>query len=81
MNDPITQLGVGGILVYLVIKEMFAFLAKRGKANGSGDKSVEFWELKIGNIITERLEETFKSRNEEIRNIIKQELQTVIRRK
>jgi hypothetical protein len=48
--EPLTQLGVGGLLAYLIIKEVLSFLKNRTtSSNGnSGEKPVSFWEQHIG---------------------------------
>ena len=64
MENVITQLGVGGILVLLVLREVFKFLSDRKIKNGhnelrAGDRSVEFWQSEqkknVKNGITEIL--------------------------
>lgn len=47
----LSQLGVGGILAFLIIREVLAFL-KAKKTNGSaGDKAPEFWMNEFRNIV------------------------------
>jgi hypothetical protein len=50
MNETITQLGIGGVLALLIIREVLGFLkAKKNGVGGnhSGEKSVEFWRGQI----------------------------------
>lgn len=54
-HDILTQLGLAGLLIYLFLKEMFAFLAKKKNGNGddkpksqkSGDLDPAVWEAKF----------------------------------
>jgi hypothetical protein len=54
-----------------------AVIAKpHGKANGSsGAQSPEYWKLEIGDIVERRIHEAMTGRNEEIRRIIREEIQ------
>lgn len=88
MNADVTQFGVGGIIVYFTIKEMFAYLAKRNKSdaeasrkpsNGAGERTVEFWELKFRNIIDKSLDDSFKARHEELREIVEEAIKDALR--
>ena len=47
MNDW-QSLGIGGLIVVFVIKELFSFLKNRnGKGNKSGDMSPDYWKSAI----------------------------------
>lgn len=78
MNDQLTQLGLGGLVAYLVIKEVLNFLSKRknGRAeNGaSGEKSTSYWRETIREIIEQAIKDSMSKRNEDIRNILREEL-------
>ena len=45
----LTQLGVGGVVAWTILREVFSFLKTRRNGNGvrrdasAGEKSVEFW--------------------------------------
>jgi hypothetical protein len=53
MGPELTQVGVAGILIMLVVKELFAFLKTRNgngnahKAPEAGSQSVEFWKAEF----------------------------------
>ena len=45
--DTLAQLGIGGVVAILVIREVLKFLARPKNGNGgqsAGQKSVEFWQ-------------------------------------
>jgi len=56
-HDILTQLGLAGMLIYLFLKEMFAFLAKKKNGNGhkpkSGDVDPDVWKANIATIVRE----------------------------
>jgi hypothetical protein len=35
-NDPLTQVGVGGIIAIMLVKEVLVFVSKQRSGNGSG---------------------------------------------
>lgn len=49
----------GGVLALLVLREVFAFLKVR-KANGSGERPVEYWTQEIRKIVREELRDALE---------------------
>jgi len=55
VSGDLQSLGVGGIIAFLLVREVLGFL-KAKKSNGhSGDRSVEFWESTIRRLMNEAL--------------------------
>ena len=54
-----TQLTASGVLALLLVREFLAFL-KAKRANGSGDKSVEYWTQEIRHIVREEVREALR---------------------
>lgn len=76
--DPGTeQIGVGGALflgaLTLILKYKPWAQAAR-KDDVSGQKTTEFWQLEIRRIVEEGVREAMRGRNEEIRRILREEL-------
>ena len=53
MDSTFTQVGIGGLLAILIIREVFAFLKNRKSNGASGEQSKEFWQSEIRKITTE----------------------------
>lgn len=78
MTNEITQLGSAGLLAYLVVKEVLAFVKSRnGKANGSaGAKDPSYWILEFqkaverGNVILVEKIERITDNQEELIKIV-----------
>jgi hypothetical protein len=77
MPETLTSLGVGGILVYLVIKELFSYLKAKRNGNGhetSGSKDPSYWKETLRQIVEEAIEHEFAARNEKLRQLIREEI-------
>jgi len=80
--DPLAQqVGIGGavavILVGTVLKFLPAFmeaLRRNGNGNKSGEKPVSFWTQEIAKAVEDGIRKAISGRNEEIRRIIREEL-------
>ena len=60
MRDEILwQIGAGGALAVLILREVFAFLRERTR-NGAGSKSVDFWRMELRAAVNEGLTTTLK---------------------
>lgn len=81
MNDVMLQLGVGGIFVLLLLKELLPFLLKRfGHHQTSGEQGVDFWKATIREIVddsfTTLVKPTLEAQSKilgELRDILKEE--------
>ena len=74
--DNLTQIGVGGILALLIIREVLKFLTDRKTKpdNGSaGTKSVEFWQhqqrLAVRDVLTDLISPFLSAQTEILRRI------------
>ena len=73
--DHLIQLGIGGALAILIIREVFKFLTDRKqKENGSaGTKSVEFWQAQqrtaVREVLTELISPFLTTQTEILRRI------------
>jgi hypothetical protein len=78
MSDNLTQIGIGGIFALMVIREVLGFLKKKNPASGdnghSGTMPVSFWREQFRQIISEVINNEFKTRDETIRRIIREEI-------
>lgn len=54
------QLGAGGLLALLILREVFSFLRDRGRNGASGAKPVDFWRLEFRSAINEGMTSTLK---------------------
>jgi len=77
--DKLAQLSIGlaafigGLWIVLLI--IRSLKEKHGGDNGSsGMKSASFWELKIREIVREEVEDVMAQRNEQIRRMLRDEL-------
>jgi hypothetical protein len=53
------QIGAGGALTMLILREVFAFLREKTR-NGAGSKSVDFWRMELRAAVNEGLTTTLK---------------------
>jgi hypothetical protein len=53
----VTQLGVGGIFVILVLRMLLEFLGKTKRNGSSGDRDPEYWKAEFRNATRDVLEE------------------------
>lgn len=84
MNETLTQLGVGGIFAILVIREVLEFLKRKngnGAKNMAGQLSPEDWHGRMTRMhhesaeaIMQDMRQLLISRNEELRRIIREEM-------
>ena len=82
--DPTVQnVGVGGMLFLCALWLILKFKPwKNGNASSkaSGEQSIDFWKSEIRKTVQEGIKEEFKSRNEDIRRIVREELDRRSRR-
>ena len=74
--DHLIQLGIGGALAILMIREVFKFLTDRKQKNGNGSagtKSVEFWQaqqrMAVREVLTELISPFLTTQTEILRRI------------
>lgn len=54
------QIGAGGLLALLVLREVFSFMRERTRAIAAGDKSVDFWRMEMRTAFAEGFSVTLK---------------------
>jgi hypothetical protein len=59
-NQLIWQIGAGGLLALLVLREVFGFLREKNRATAAGDKSVDFWRMEMRSAFAECFAATLK---------------------
>ena len=74
MTDTMTQLGIGGIVALLIIREVLRFLRSRNgssssPAGSSGSQSIEFWQAEIRKAVSEALNPFLSAQSELLRGI------------
>lgn len=52
-NQLIWQIGAGGLLALLVLREVFGFLREKSRAIAAGDKTVDFWRMEMRSAVAE----------------------------
>lgn len=56
----IWQVGAGGLLALLILREVFGFLRARNGGASAGSKTVDFWRLEMRAAVNEGLTTTLK---------------------
>jgi len=59
-NQLIWQIGAGGLLALLVLREVFGFLREKSRAIAAGDKSVDFWRMEMRSAFAESFAVTLR---------------------
>ena len=59
-DQLVWQIGAGGLLALLVLREVFSFLRERNRAGAAGDKSVDFWRMEMRTAFAEGFAVTLK---------------------
>jgi hypothetical protein len=60
MHELAWQIGAGGLLALLVLREVFTFLSARGRNGTAGDRPVEFWRGELRQGVSECLEASLR---------------------
>lgn len=60
MNEWVWQIGAGGLLALLMLREVFQFLAARSRNGAAGDRPVEFWRSELRQGVSESLDTSLR---------------------
>ena len=69
MSDSFLQIGAGGILAIMVIREVFGFMSKRKTNGSSGERDPEYWKSEFRKAVREEVEPLAERSREELREI------------